>query len=140
MEQHLEIDRFDEETDGLDEVKFGWFIERQGESSNSYLDSVMRNLPNLIHSRLNSWFMNRVSFIYKKGYLLGRYQNGELFPGHFQILQNLIKMANKVRHFNKRPNFTELSKWRTFMGRSYQNGELFESEILVATNSLLVIS
>ena len=39
---------------------------------------------------------------------------------NFQILQNIIKMANKsfkVRHFDKRRNITEFSKWRILIGR-----------------------
>ena len=34
-----------------DEVKFEWFIEKQGESSNSYLDSVTRNHPKFTSSK-----------------------------------------------------------------------------------------
>ena len=73
--------------------------------------------------------------------LRGRYQNGELFsrPLQNRTLSKWRINDRKVRHFDKRPKITEFSKWRTFIGRSYQNGELFESEILVARKSLLVI-
>ena len=64
------------------------------------------------------------------------------FPVTLQFSRTLSKWRinhQKVRHFDKGPIIPEFSKWRTFIGRSYQNGELFEFEILVARSSLLVI-
>ena len=64
------------------------------------------------------------------------------FPVTSKFSRTLSKWRinhQKVRHFDKRPIIPKFSKWRTFIWRHYQNGELFESEILVARSSLLVI-
>ena len=91
-------------------------------------------------SKATSFTLKFDESLYKLNESLSKWRT--FFPVHSKFSRTLSKWRindQKVRHFDKRPIILEFSKWRTFIGRSYQNGELFESEILVARSSLLVI-
>ena len=108
-----------------------------------FIDTCHRTLQIsiVIIQRVTEIFCIRTKkrFVIKKG-SLSKWRT--FFPVTLKFSRTLSKWRinhQKVRHFDKRSIIPEFSKWRTFIGRSYQNGELFESKILVARSSLLVI-
>ena len=72
---------------------------------------------------------------------MGRYENGELFSRSLQksleLYQNGEQLSQKFAILINGQRSPELSKWRTFVGRSYQNGELFDSDCSFRNSSCM---